>query len=42
MDRGRVVFDGRPAEFLANPPYSPAGPWRDGVASELASTEAVR
>lgn len=42
MDRGRVVFDGRPAEFLANPPYSPAGPWRDGVASDLTSAGTLR
>jgi energy-coupling factor transport system ATP-binding protein len=32
LDRGRIVFDGSPALFLAEPPYSPAGPWRDGVA----------
>ena len=31
LDHGRVVFDGTPDEFLANPPYSPAGPWRDGA-----------
>ena len=32
LDRGRVVFDGAPAAFLADPPYSPPGPWRDGAA----------
>ncbi len=31
LDHGRVVFDGTPAAFLADPPYSPPGPWRDGV-----------
>ncbi|HEX7590967.1 MAG TPA: ATP-binding cassette domain-containing protein [Candidatus Limnocylindrales bacterium] len=31
LDHGRIVFDGTPDEFLANPPYSPAGPWRDGA-----------
>ena len=31
LDRGRVVFDGRPHEFLIDPPYSPAKPWRDGA-----------
>ena len=32
LDRGRVVFDGRPDRFLAEPPYSPAEPWREGAA----------
>jgi energy-coupling factor transport system ATP-binding protein len=31
LDRGRVVFDGRPEAFLAAPPYEPPGPWRDGI-----------
>jgi energy-coupling factor transporter ATP-binding protein EcfA2 len=31
LDHGRVVFDGMPAAFLADPPYSPPGPWRDGA-----------
>ncbi len=31
LDHGRVVFDGTPVAFLADPPYSPPGPWRDGV-----------
>ena len=30
LDEGRVVFDGRPADFLARPPYEPAEPWRLG------------
>ena len=38
LDRGRVVFDGSPAAFLAAPPFEPAEPWRDGVASGPAST----
>jgi len=33
MDRGRVVFDGSPERFLAEPPYSPAEPWRSGTGS---------
>ncbi len=28
LDRGRVVFDGPSAAFLADPPYRPAEPWR--------------
>ena len=28
---GRVVFDGPPETFDANPPYSPAEPWRGGA-----------
>ena len=32
LDRGRIVFDGPPFEFLENPPYRPAEPWREGVA----------
>lgn len=32
LDRGRVVFDGAPDRFLADPPYSPPGPWRGDVA----------
>jgi len=32
LDCGRVVFDGRPDEFLAAPPFRPAQPWRDGAA----------
>jgi energy-coupling factor transport system ATP-binding protein len=31
LDRGRVVFDGPAAGFLAAPPYEPPGPWRDGT-----------
>jgi energy-coupling factor transport system ATP-binding protein len=31
LDGGRVVFDGSPDEFLADPPYSPPEPWRDGA-----------
>ena len=31
LDRGDVVFDGSPGEFLAGPPYTPAQPWRDGA-----------
>jgi energy-coupling factor transporter ATP-binding protein EcfA2 len=31
LDRGRVVFAGRPDEFLHDPPYTPAEPWRDGA-----------
>jgi energy-coupling factor transporter ATP-binding protein EcfA2 len=38
LDRGRIVFDGEPARFLAEPPYSPPGPWRGGVVP----TEAAR
>jgi energy-coupling factor transport system ATP-binding protein len=34
---GRVVFDGPPESFLANPPYSPPQPWRDGTAIEEAA-----
>jgi energy-coupling factor transporter ATP-binding protein EcfA2 len=37
LERGRVVFDGSPEAFAADPPYSPADPWRDGVAA--AATE---
>jgi energy-coupling factor transport system ATP-binding protein len=33
LDRGRVVFDGSPERFLAEPPYSPAEPWRSGTGS---------
>ncbi len=29
LDAGRVVFDGPPQVFLADPPYRPAAPWRD-------------
>jgi len=36
LDRGRVVFDGPPEEFLAAPPYAPAGPWRAGTAPAVA------
>jgi len=32
FDQGRKVFDGTPDIFLAAPPYSPAGPWRNGSA----------
>ena len=38
LDRGRVVFDGPPDRFLAEPPYSPAEPWRAGAVT----AEAVR
>ena len=31
LDHGRIVFDGTADAFLADPPYSPADPWRDGV-----------
>jgi energy-coupling factor transport system ATP-binding protein len=37
MDRGRVIFDGSPGEFLATPPYSPPDPWRAGVATAVAN-----
>jgi energy-coupling factor transport system ATP-binding protein len=42
LDRGRIVFDGPPEEFLAKPPYSPAEPWRDGATKQRprGSTEA--
>jgi energy-coupling factor transport system ATP-binding protein len=36
LDRGRIVFDGTPDAFLADPPYEPAGPWRDAAAAEQA------
>jgi energy-coupling factor transport system ATP-binding protein len=36
LDRGRVVFDGPPERFLAEPPYTPAEPWRDGVVLPVA------
>ena len=28
LDRGRAVFSGPPAAFVADPPYRPAEPWR--------------
>ncbi len=28
LDEGRVVFNGPPRDFLAQPPYQPADPWR--------------
>ncbi len=31
LDQGRVVLDGSPVAFLADPPYSPPGPWRAGA-----------
>jgi energy-coupling factor transport system ATP-binding protein len=31
LDRGRVVFDGAVAEFLAAPPFTPAEPWREAA-----------
>jgi energy-coupling factor transport system ATP-binding protein len=31
LDLGRIVFDGPPGRFLADPPYSPPEPWRDGA-----------
>ena len=37
LDLGRVVFDGPPEAFLADPPYSPAEPWREGVALAVAA-----
>lgn len=41
LDRGRIVFDGPPEAFAANPPYSPAEPWRDGaIRSEPAAAAA--
>ena len=40
MDRGRVIFDGSPDEFLAAPPYSPPDPWRAGVETALAGAAA--
>ncbi len=36
LDRGRIVFDGPPYEFLAEPPYAAAGPWRAGAAPAAA------
>jgi energy-coupling factor transporter ATP-binding protein EcfA2 len=38
LDRGRVVFDGPPEIFSANPPYSPAEPWR-AAALPIAASE---
>jgi energy-coupling factor transport system ATP-binding protein len=35
LERGRLVFDGTPGDFLADPPYSPAEPWRDGSAAGI-------
>jgi len=32
LDQGRIVFDGPPHRFLADPPYTPAGPWRGETA----------
>jgi energy-coupling factor transport system ATP-binding protein len=31
LDAGRVVFDGAVAAFFADPPYTPAAPWRAEV-----------
>jgi energy-coupling factor transport system ATP-binding protein len=28
LDGGRIVFDGWPADFLTDPPFRPAAPWR--------------
>lgn len=28
LQAGRIVFDGSPERFLAQPPYDPSGPWR--------------
>ena len=43
LERGRVVFDGPPEVFAANPPYSPADPWRGGaIGAEPAAAEAAR
>jgi energy-coupling factor transport system ATP-binding protein len=36
LDRGRVVFDGPPERFLAEPPYEPAEPWRGGAVVTVA------
>jgi energy-coupling factor transport system ATP-binding protein len=41
LDEGRVVFDGPPGVFAANPPYSPADPWRGGPIAAVAA-EATR
>ncbi len=41
LDRGRVVFDGPPERFLADPPYSPAAPWRLPAAPALAPASAL-
>lgn len=35
LDRGRLVFAGSPRDFLADPPYRPAGPWREAVAGSV-------
>ena len=40
LEHGRVVFDGSPDRFLAEPPYTPAAPWRAGVATETATEPA--
>jgi energy-coupling factor transporter ATP-binding protein EcfA2 len=44
LDRGRIVFDGPPEAFTADPPYSPADPWRDGAipAEPTVAAEAIR
>ncbi len=34
LDAGRVVFDGAVAAFFADPPYTPAAPWRAGAGSD--------
>jgi energy-coupling factor transport system ATP-binding protein len=36
LDRGVIVFDGPPREFLARPPYTPAEPWRGDAAAATA------
>jgi energy-coupling factor transport system ATP-binding protein len=38
LDRGRVVFDGPVATFLAAPPFDPAEPWLDGAQAPNAAS----
>jgi energy-coupling factor transport system ATP-binding protein len=40
LDEGRVVFDGTPGAFAADPPYSPADPWRGGSIPAVAADPA--
>jgi energy-coupling factor transporter ATP-binding protein EcfA2 len=41
LDAGRIVFEGTPAAFLADPPYRPADPWRDAAPRGEGSASAV-
>jgi energy-coupling factor transporter ATP-binding protein EcfA2 len=40
LEGGRLVFDGPAADFLARPPYSPAGPWREAYAGTVGASRA--